>query len=205
MDGKRIPNLYSVFLLPLIGSSTSVCPEYALGRKITVSAVETTDLSIIGHGLYFEDFHVGMRFKTVGRTITDVDIINFVGATGMNEILFTNYEYQKTALLNGRVAPGALVYAFAEGLILTPTAQFTGLAFLEMHLKMQQPVFSLDTIHVQCEVVEMRRTRSEGRGIIKTSNQVLNQNGGVVMTYTPVRMWKTRPSAQPQITSQTLQ
>ena len=137
-----------------------------------------------------------MRFKTFGRTVTDVDIINFVGVTGMNEILFTNYEYQKSALLNGRVAPGALVYAFAEGLVLTATAQNTGLAFLEMQLKIQRPIFALDTIHVECEVVEMRRTRSEGKGIIKTINQIINQHGDVVMTYTPVRMWKTRPAAQ---------
>lgn len=89
----------------------------------------------------------------------------------------------------------ALVYAMSEGLVLTPTAQLTGLAFLEMHLQMERPVYALDTIHVQCEVVETRRTKSPGRGIVKTVNRVVNQKGEIVMTYTPVRMWKAREDA----------
>lgn len=157
-----------------------------------MAAAGQIDSRVMGHGLYFEEFGVGMRFSTVGRTVTEVDIINFVGVTGMNEILFTNYEYQKTALLSGRVAPGALIYAMAEGLVLTPTAQYTGLAFLEMHLKLERPVCALDTIHVQCEVVEARRTKTPGRGIVKTVNHVVNQRDELVMIYSPVRMWKTR-------------
>lgn len=135
---------------------------------------------------------VGTHYRTVGRTVTEVDIIHFAGMTGMNEVLFTNYEYQKTALLAGRVAPAGLVCALAEGLVLAPTAQCTGLALLEMNLVMASPVFALDTVHVEFEIVEARQTSVEERGIIKSVNRVLKENGELVMTYVPVRMWKTR-------------
>ncbi len=31
-----------------------------------------------GLGLFFEDLPIGRSFKTIGRTITETDIINFV-------------------------------------------------------------------------------------------------------------------------------
>lgn len=146
---------------------------------------------IVGLGMTFEDLPVGRRFRTIGRTVTDADITAFVSATGMTEVLFTNLEYLRTeSLIKGRLAPGALVYCFAEGLLLQSTMQHTGLAFLEMHLKVERPVIAGDTIHVACEVVEARRTSKPGRGIVKTHNEVVNQRGEIVLTYTPVRMIK---------------
>jgi acyl dehydratase len=79
------------------------------------------DLPTLGLGIPFEGWTVGRRFRTIGRTVTDADITNFVGVTGMVEVLFTNLDYlEKESLIKGRLAPGALVYAFAEGLLLQP-------------------------------------------------------------------------------------
>src|SRR3546814_3758072 len=50
-------------------------------------------METIGLGCYFEDLPVGRKFKTIGRTVTDADITNFVNATGMVEVLFTNIEF----------------------------------------------------------------------------------------------------------------
>lgn len=33
-------------------------------------------------GKYFEDFEEGMEFLTLGRTMTEADIVNFSGFTG---------------------------------------------------------------------------------------------------------------------------
>ena len=49
-------------------------------------------METLGLGFHFEDLPVGRRFKTIGRTITEADIVNFVNATGMTEVLFTNLE-----------------------------------------------------------------------------------------------------------------
>ena len=69
----------------------------------------------VGLGFYFEDLPVGRQSKTIGRTITDADITNFINATGMVESMFTDLEFLKTdSDIKGRVSPGALVYTFAE-------------------------------------------------------------------------------------------
>src|SRR5947208_16938376 len=75
-------------------------------------------METVGLGLYFEDLPVGRRFRTIGRTVTEADITNFVNCTGMFEVLFTNTEFlAHESDIKGRPAPGALVYCFAEGLL----------------------------------------------------------------------------------------
>jgi acyl dehydratase len=153
-----------------------------------------TDLEIVGLGFYVEDLTVGRRFRTIGRTVTEADITLFVGATGMTEVLFTNIEYLRSeaVIKGGRLAPAALVLSFAEGLLMQATMQHTGLAFLGMTLEVKQPVFAGQTLHVVVEVVESRPTRTEGRGIVTTRNEVVNNDGDIVMVYTPKRMMKRR-------------
>jgi len=152
------------------------------------------DIPTLGLGLRFEDTPVGFRFKTIGRTITETDVTNFVSVTGMLEVLFTNLEYlREESLFEGRrLVPGALVYSLAEGLLMQSVVQGTGLAFLGMELKVEAPTFAGDTIHVVCKVTESRATSCPGRGIVKTQNTVVNQRGETVMVYTPARMVKGR-------------
>ena len=130
----------------------------------------------------------------LAETVTDADITNFVNTTGMVEVLFTNLEFlREESDIKGRVAPGALAYCFAEGLLVQATMQHTGFAFLGMDLKIENPVFAGDTIHVECEVVEARLSKSRpGRGLVRTSNRVMKQDGKVALTYTPLRMIKCR-------------
>jgi acyl dehydratase len=155
-------------------------------------------METVGLGLYFEDLPVGRRFKTIGRTVTEADITNFVNATGMVEVLFTNMEFlREESDIKGRVAPGALAYCFAEGLLVQATMQHTGFAFLEMELKIEHPTFAGDTLHVECEVIEARLSRSRpGRGLVRTRNRVLKQDGTPVLTYTPLRMLKCRQAPE---------
>src|SRR6478752_4602699 len=126
-------------------------------------------METVGLGLYFEDLPVGRRFKTIGRTVTEADITNFVNCTGMVEVLFTNTEFlARESDIKGRLAPGALVYCFAEGLLVQATMQHTGFAFLHMELTVENPVLAGDTIHAECEIVEARRSKSRpGRGIVR--------------------------------------
>ena len=114
-------------------------------------------METVGIGFFFEDLPVGRKFKTIGRTVTEADITNFINCTGMVEVLFTNIEFlESESDIKGRVAPGSLVYSFAEGLLVQATMQHTGYAFLGMELKIEGPVFAGDTVHVECEVVEAR-------------------------------------------------
>jgi acyl dehydratase len=151
-------------------------------------------METVGLGFCFEDLPLGRQFKTVGRTMTEPDIVGFINTIGMTEVLFTNREFRENvAGYKGRLAPGSLVFCFAEGLLAQSTMQGTGLAFLGMDLKIFGPTFAGDTIHVECEVTEARLSETRpGRGLVRTRNKVVKEDGTVVMEYTPMRMLKCR-------------
>jgi len=149
----------------------------------------------MGVGLHWDDVEIGDRFRTLGRTITEADITAYVAAVGMVEEMFTNLEYiRKVSVIGARPVPGSLVFCIAEGLLMQSTMQRTGMAFLEAEIKVHRPTSAGDTIHVECEVIEARTTSKPGRGLLRTSNRVVNQHGEVVLTYNPLRMVKSRPT-----------
>lgn len=151
-------------------------------------------METIGLGFYFEDISVGFKFRTLGRSITEADIANFLGATGITEVLFTNLDYlQNHTDFPARLVPGAQVFAVAEGLVMSASIQETGVAFLGMDLNIEGPVFANDTLHVEVEVIEARRTgKRPDRALVRTRNTVKKQDGKTVMVYTPLRMMKCR-------------
>ncbi|KAE8761327.1 MaoC/PaaZ C-terminal domain-containing protein [Paraburkholderia madseniana] len=150
------------------------------------------EIETVGLGIHWEDLPVGRRFQTVGRTVTEADVVNFVSVTGMLEVLFTNTEFLKeTSAIKGRVAPGALVFTFIEGLLTQATMQGVGFAFLNMELDIKGPTFVGDTIHAECEVIECRASNGRpGLGLVRTRNRVFKQDGSEVMVYTPLRLVK---------------
>ena len=70
--------------------------------------------------------------------------------------------------------------------------QGTGLAFLEAELKVHGPTLVGDTIHLECEVSDLRATSKPDRGLVRTTNHVINQHGATVLTYTPLRLLRRR-------------
>lgn len=144
-------------------------------------------------GFCYEDLPLGRRFRTRRRTITESDLGQFTNLSWLTEELFTTAARRPDELLQGRVVPGAMVYAFAEGLVL-PTFEGTGLAFLETQLDARHPTVVGDTLHVHCEVVERRPTSTPGRGLVRTMNLVMTDSGTVVLSYNPLRIVRTRVS-----------
>lgn len=145
---------------------------------------------IVGRGHCYEDLAVGLRFRTHRRTIAEADLAAFINLTWLTEELFAVADDSSRAI-KGRPVPGAMVYAFAEGLLL-PTMQDTGLAFLNATLDVKGPTFVGDTLHVECEVIEARLTSKGDRGLVRSANQVKNQRGEVVLAYNPLRMLKRK-------------
>lgn len=148
-------------------------------------------------GFYVDELELGTRFRSRARTVTEADLVAFINLSWLNEELFTNTSDRSHMAISGRVVPAALVYAFAEGLI-TPSMQGTGLAFLDAELQVAAPTFVGDTMHVECEVIERRPTSKPCRGLVRTRNAVINQDGKTVLTYTPLRMMRMRPAAGTQ-------
>lgn len=150
----------------------------------------TQPIPIVGRGYGYDDLKVGSRFRTHRRTIAEADVASFINLTWLTEELFAVADDSARAI-KGRPVPGAMVYAFAEGLLL-PTMQDTGLAFLNCTLDVKGPTVVGDTIHVECEVTEARLTSKGDRGLVRFANKVLKQDGSVVLEYNPLRMLKRK-------------
>ena len=48
--------------------------------------------------IYFEDMEIGDKVVSVGRTITEADIVSFAGLTGDYNTLHTDAEFAKGSL-----------------------------------------------------------------------------------------------------------
>jgi acyl dehydratase len=147
-------------------------------------------MKLVGRGFSFEDLKPGFRFRTHRRTIAEADVAAFVNLSWLTEELFT-VEDDADRAIKGRAVPAALVYAFAEGLLL-PTMQDTGLAFLNATLDVKAPTVVGDTIHVESEVTEHRLAAKGDRGLVRFANKVVNQRAEVVLEYNPLRLLKKK-------------
>jgi acyl dehydratase len=138
---------------------------------------------MIGEGLTYEQHAIGATYRTLNRTVSETDIVNFVNLCGFTEPLFMDMEYiARESLFKRRAAPGALTFALSEGLIMqTGLIHGTGMAYLGGELRVVAPVLEGDTLTVQVEVVDKRETKKADRGIVTYRHRVLNQRGELRM------------------------
>jgi acyl dehydratase len=148
------------------------------------------------HGWFFDDFIPGQRHTSMGRTVTETDIVSFVTLCGIFEELFLNVEQQDNTILEGRVAPGMLVLAYAEGLYIQTGHTHAGRAFLGLdELRLTAPTCSGDTLRVTVTVEETRPSASRpGHGIVTLRHSVTNQKDVEVLTYRTTRLLQARPT-----------
>lgn len=150
-------------------------------------------MKVLGVGCCWEELAAGDQFRTLRRTLTETDLVNFVSVTGMTEVIFIDATHgEHNGAIRGRFVPGALTYTIIEGLQCQGFFQGTGLAMLELEQKMMKPVFVDDTVYAEIEVISIRPTSRGGRAIVSSMNNVRNQNGDLVMTYKAVRMMAGR-------------
>ncbi len=151
-------------------------------------------METLGLGLYYEDLPLGRTFKTIGRTITESDLVNYINCLGLVEVLFTNSEFRETeSEIKGRFVPALLVQGFCEGLLVQSATQHSALALLHLEMNIERPAFVGDTVHAEVEVVEARLSRSRpGVGLVRSTIRAVNQKGEVIIVYTLLRMMKCR-------------
>jgi acyl dehydratase len=142
-------------------------------------------------GMTFERFRPGDRFVTERRTVTEHDILQFVGLVGLFEPLFIDEEYiRKESIFGERIAPGSLTFGLAEGLtVQTGIIHGTGLAFVGIdQMRLFGPVKVGDTIQVEIEVLETKEVKTRGGGIVRYRQWVKNQRAETVMEYDVSRL-----------------
>jgi acyl dehydratase len=142
-------------------------------------------------GITFEGFHSGDRFMTGRRTVTEHDVMQFVGLVGLFEPLFIDEEYIRNESLFGeRIAPGSLTFGLAEGLtVQTGIIHGTGMAFVGIDkMRLFGPVKIRDTIQVEIEVLDTKEVPDRGGGIVRYRHWVKNQRGETIMEYDVARL-----------------
>jgi 3-hydroxybutyryl-CoA dehydratase len=134
-------------------------------------------------GLYFEEFEIGQVINTVGRTVTESDIVTFAGLSGDFNQIHTDEVFSKETPFGQRVAHGLLVLSIASGLAMrTGVLEGTVLAFREINdWKFVKPVYIGDTVNVELEVIEKKPMPRIGGGALKISLDVKNQSSDTVM------------------------
>ena len=70
-------------------------------------------METVGLGLYFEDLPVGRQFRTIGRTVTEADIVNFAGVSGDYFYAHTDETALEGSIFEKRVAHGYFVISAA--------------------------------------------------------------------------------------------
>ena len=133
--------------------------------------------------LFFEDFQVGLKMNSAGRTITEHDVAAFAGLSGDFNQIHTDAEFAKATPFGQRIAHGLLGLSVASGLsVQTGILGANVIAFREVgEWKFVKPVFIGDTIHVEMEVVETKAFPRLGGGLVTILAHVVNQAGETAM------------------------
>ena len=144
-------------------------------------------------GLYLEDFEIGKEYLSPARTVTEADVVNFAGLSGDFNPLHTDEEFAKANNFGTRIAHGALGFIISTGLS-NQMAIYEGttIAFLECTVKYPAPLKIGDTIHVSVTPTEIRHSSKPGKGILKQSLRLVNQEGTVIMESEQTLMMKSK-------------
>lgn len=132
--------------------------------------------------LYFEDFKVGQKFNSPGRTIIESDVMQFAGMSMDFNPLHTDHEFAKGTIFGRPIAHGLLGLCIASGLTYR-MGIFNESAIANLGIKewnMKAPIFFGDTVHVELTIKEKRKTSKPDRGILVRETKLIKQDGTVV-------------------------
>lgn len=127
---------------------------------------------------HYEDFDVGQEFVSVGRTVTESDLVDYASLGGDWTELHTNQEYASEQHFGQRVAHGPLTLTIAMGLAARcGFMERTVMGFLGIErMDFPQPVFIGDTLSAEFEVTSLNDLESrDDAGVVTLEFDVRNQ------------------------------
>jgi acyl dehydratase len=131
-------------------------------------------------GRLYQAFHVGQRFETPGRTITEADMVAFSGLTGDYNPVHTDEAFAAATEFGGRITHGPMGIGIAFGLASRlDLIDGTVVALLGVTWDFKAPIRPGDTIHALIEVTEMREVKHPDRGLLGLGFTILTQDGTV--------------------------
>lgn len=143
---------------------------------------------------YFEEFNVNDVRETMGRTITESDIVIHAGQTGDFFPHHMDEEWCKTQPFKKRIAHGTLIFSVAVGM----TANFineVAMTYGYERLRFTKPVFIGDTINVKVTIREKKdHAKKPGFGLVTELVEVFNQHRELVLVCEHILLTQKRPS-----------
>jgi acyl dehydratase len=145
---------------------------------------------------YFEDVNVGDRFGSDSYLVTEESIIAFA-----REFDVQPFHIDRAAAdasdFGGLAASGWHTAAIAMRLFTTGELQFVGgaIGMSVDELRWPNAVCAGDTLRLETEILEMRRSRSKpNRGILRIRNVAMNQKSEIVLSYVAMALVHCRRS-----------
>ena len=127
--------------------------------------------------IYFDEMVVGTKTVSMGRTITEADVIHFSMLSGDNRPIWCDVEYAKKYSPTGErmVDPLMIQCLYFSLLDNTEFNAFLGVT----NWRYLKPVRIGDTIHATMEITHLRDNKPD-RGIMTQKLSILNQHGEVI-------------------------
>ncbi|MEO8907209.1 MAG: MaoC/PaaZ C-terminal domain-containing protein [Microbacteriaceae bacterium] len=134
---------------------------------------------------WFEDYEIGERRVSTGRTITETDVVMHAGQTGDFFPHHMDAEWAATQPIGARIAHGTLIMSVAVGMTaadINPHAMSYGYD----RVRFIKPVFIGDTITVSAEITEKadHARRPQTHGYVHELVTVVNQRQETVLVLT---------------------
>lgn len=146
---------------------------------------------------YFEDYAEGEERRTLGRTITEADVVLHAGQTGDFYPHHMDAEWCKTQEFGDRIAHGTLIFSVAVGMT---AGDINPLAFSYGYdrLRFVKPVFIGDTIRCTVTIAEKRPHKRADLGFVVERLTVVNQRHETVLVCDHLLLVQRRePLAEP--------
>lgn len=129
---------------------------------------------------YFEGLEINSVRETMGRTITETDIVIHAGQTGDFFPHHMDAEWCKTQPFKQRIAHGTLIFSIAVGLTASVINE-VAITYGYERLRFLKPVFIGDTIKVKVAIKEKKDYKKPGYGLITELVEAFNQHNELVM------------------------
>jgi acyl dehydratase len=137
---------------------------------------------------HFEEYEVGESRTTLGRTITEADVVLHAGQTGDFYPHHMDAEWVKTQPFGQRIAHGTLILSVGVGMT---AGDINPLAFSYGYdrIRFVRPVHIGDTITVTATIAGKRDDpKRPGHGFLDEECVVVNQLGETVLVLTHVHL-----------------
>jgi acyl dehydratase len=147
-------------------------------------------------GKFYEECAVGDVSVTVGRTVTETDVVMYSAMSGDYTPIHTDAEVSRRGPFGQRIAHGPLGFTLAIGLS-ARLAMFEDTAIAALGIKDWRylgPIFIGDTVHVEIEIIGKRLTSNPARGILERRFRLIKQDDTVVQEGILPVMVKARES-----------